>query len=298
MNNAIFTICQANQTQRDYVLKHHRMKDEDKRKHAIIYVAINGSDDIIGWIIVNEQDVPAPIMGKCWCIYYLFVRSEFRRKGIATALVTQIKEHAELLNIVYYWGFANPSIEASMFWLNQGVTMHPQGDTSKPQRYENYTHIFSYLIRRKSLRGGSCCNRIRKITKDEILDLIKKYTEGENKKAYLLSKADELFGFVSVADNNETNGVIFALPDSMYPPLNSTRWLTFVFVDPKFRHQGIGRSLVMRLYQYAQGKEAIQLTCSAMGDDIGFWYGLGFDISFRGANSKGVMLATAMIRVK
>ncbi len=302
MNNTIFTIFKANQDQRDYVLKRFCIRDEKARENAIIYVAVNDINSIIGWITVSEQEVPEPIMGKCWYIHYLFVHTEHRRKGIATALLTEIKRQAELTNIIYFWGFANPSLEASMFWLNQGVTMLSHGtmqdDINKPLYYGNFYHIFSYCVQRKVLYGDSCSICIRAIEKNEIADLINKSAEDESKKAYLLSKADDIFGFVAVSENNETKGVILAFPHSMKAPLESTYWVTNIFVESQFRHHGIGRSLVLRLYQYAQENEVIQLTNFATGSDIGFWYELGFDIYFRGKNNKGVTLAAAMIRVK
>lgn len=302
MNNTNYTICKANKTQRDYILKHQKIIDEQKRKNASIYVAVNENNSIIGWITVSEQEVPEPIMGKCWYIHYLFVHTEHRRKGIATALLAEMKRQAELTNIIYFWGFANPSLEASMFWLNQGATMLPHGtmqdDINKPQYYGNYYHAFSYCIQRKALCENSCGIRIRRMVKDEIADLINKYAQDESKKTDLLSKVDDLFGFVAVGDNNEIKGVIFAFPHSMKAPLENTYWVINIYVDPQFRHQGIGRSLVWRLYQYAQGKDVIQLTNLATGDNIGFWYELGFDIYFRGKNKQGVNLAAAMIRVK
>lgn len=302
MNSTKITICKANRVQRDYVSKRFAIRDEKARENAIIYVAVNESNSIIGWITVSEQEVPEPTRGKCWYIHYLFVHKEHRRKGIATALFAELKRQAELVNIIYCWGFANPSLEASMFWLNQGATMLSHGtmqdDINKPLYYGNYYHIFSYCIQRKALYRESCGIYIRAIEKNEISDLINKYAKDESRKTYLLSKADDLFGFVAVSGDNETKGVIFAFPHSMNAPLNSNHWVTNIYVAPQFRHQGIGRSLVWQLYQAAQEKEVIQLTSFTTEADVGFWYELGFDIFCRGKNAKGVSLATAMIRVK
>ncbi len=301
MNSTKITICKANQAQRDYVLRSFVIRDEKARENAIIYVAVNESNGIIGWITLSEQEVPEPIMGKCWYIHYLFVHKEHRRKGIATALFAEMKRQAELANIIYYWGFANPSLEASMFWLNQGTTMLSYGtmqdDINKPLYYGNYYHIFSYCIHRKALSGKSCDIYIRAIEKNEILDLINKYAKDESRKTYLLSKADDLFGFVAVSGDNETKGVILAFPHSMKAPLDSISWVTSIYVDPQFRHQGIGRSLVWQLYQCAK-EEVIQITSFTTEYDVGFWYKLGFDIYFRGKNTQGVTLAAAMMRVK
>ncbi len=302
MNNTKFTICKANSTQRDYILEQSVIKNKQARENAIIYVAIDDNNSIIGRIIVIEQDVPSPIIGKCWYIADVFVHSEYRRNGIATALVTEIKRQAEHSNIIYFYGHARPSLEASMFWLNQNVTMHPFGamkdDIKKPLFYGNYEHIFSYCIRRKAMYGDCRCINIRAIAKDEISDLINKYAQDESKKTFLLSKSDELFGFAAIGENNETKGVVLAFSHSMKAPLDSKYWVTHIYVDPHFRHQGIGRSLIWRLYQYAQEKDILQLTNFTTEDLIGFWYKLGFDIYRRGKNTQGVTLASAMIRVK
>ena len=146
--------------------------------------------------------------------------------------------------------------------------------------------------------GSRCCIHIKTIAKDEIADLINRYAQDESKKTYLLSKADELFGFAAIGENNETQGVILAFPHNMKAPLDSTYWVTSIYVDPQFRHQGIGKSLVWRLYQYAQERDVMLLSNFATEDHIGFWYELGFDVYFRGKNAQGIELAAAMIRVK
>lgn len=303
MNNTNFIICKANQTQRDYVLKRFIIKDEQERENAIIYVAVDETDKIIGRIIIEEKYVPAPIMGKYWFILNLLVHPEFRRKGIATALVNEVKRQAELSKVVYLYGSANATLEASMFWLKQGVTLNAYGkkqdDTSKPLFYGNYHHLFSYCLERKALVGDNRSVYIRTVSKDEIPHLINKYASDEKKKAYLLNKTENLFGFVAVGEEDEIKGVILASPDSMQAPLDSTRWWMFLFVDPQCRNHGIGRSLVWQLYQYAKEKDVIQLTnFDGTEDNIGFWYKLGFDIFFWGVNAQtGKRSTTAMIRV-
>ena len=45
MNNTCFTICKANQEQRDYVLERFPKMKKEKRENAIIYVAVNELDN-------------------------------------------------------------------------------------------------------------------------------------------------------------------------------------------------------------------------------------------------------------
>lgn len=305
MNNIKLNICKVNQTQRDDVLKIFPRMSILDRENSIIYVAVNETDNIIGRIVVTEKDVPAPIGGKYWFIMNIFVHSEYRRRGIATKLVDEIKRQAKMRNIIYLYGSANASLEASMFWLNQGFTLNACGkkenDPSNPLLYGNYHHLFSYCIQRKSLNERENFDRIRIATKDEIFYLIDKYTLDEKLKTnYLLRKSDDLFGFVSIGENNETQGVIIAFADSMQAPFDSIRWFIFLYVDPRFRHKGIGRSLVCQLYRYAQEKEVVQLTnFDTTEDNIGFWFELGFDIFFWAENTQtGKRSTTAMVRVK
>ena len=90
MNNTNFTICKANQEQREYVFERVIIKDEEERKKAVVYVATDSDNRIIGRTVIKEKDVPAPISGKYWYIENLFVHPQFRRKGIASALVAEI----------------------------------------------------------------------------------------------------------------------------------------------------------------------------------------------------------------
>ncbi|MBR6740452.1 MAG: GNAT family N-acetyltransferase [Clostridia bacterium] len=303
MNGTDFIICKADHEQRNYVLKHYTIKEDKERLNAIIYVATDKGNEIIGRIIVKERVVPEPIGGKYWYIENLFVHPKHRRKGVATALVDEIKKKAYLSDIVYLYGSANASVEASMFWFNQGFSMHAYGkketDEDKPLLFGNYNHLFSYCIRRKVLLGDNPSVRIRTASEDEIPQLISKYSTDERINTFLLDKIESLFGFVAIGDENVIKGVILASPDSMKAPLDCTRWWIFLYVDPQFRHHGIGRSLVSGLYCRAKEERTVQLTnFSAAGDDIGFWYELGFDIFYFDADpTTGKRPVVAMIRV-
>ena len=181
MNNTNFTICKANQEQRDYVFERVTIKDEQERKNAVVYVATDSGNQIIGRTVIKEKDVPAPISGKYWYIENLFVHPEYRRKGIASALIAEIKRQAEILEIVYLYGSANASVEASLFWLNQGFTMNAYGkrqeDSSKPLFFGNYFHYINYCIRRKSLVADTPLCNIKKASPEEVQQVIDKFVD-------------------------------------------------------------------------------------------------------------------------
>lgn len=304
MNNTNFTICKANQEQRDYVFERVTIKDEQERKNAVVYVATDSDNQIIGRTVIKEKDVPAPISGKYWYIENLFVHPQFRRKGIASALVAEIKKQAELSNIVYLHGSANASVEASMFWLNQGFTMNAYGkrqeDRSKPLFFGNYFHFISYCINRKSLVADNTLYNIKHASENEIQQVIEKYVTDEKRKAYFANKMNGLLGFVAIGEAGNIQRAIIAFPDSMQAPLDSMHLWIHPFVEPECRNQGLGRSLVYKMYQYAKENDIIQLTnVDTSEDNIGFWYEIGFDIFFWEVKTQtGKRITTAMIRVQ
>lgn len=304
MNNTYFTICKANQEQRDYVLDRFSKMKKEERENAIIYVAVNELDNIIGRILVTENDVPKPLNGKFWYIINLFVHPNFRRMGIATELVNEIKRQAEISEILYLYGSANSTVEASLFWFNQNFTLNSYGkkqdNVNEPLLYGNYHHFFSYRVKRKTLTPNNTFNRIKRASTDEIQQAIDTYIYDDKKKAYLLSKSNSLLGFVAMGDNGNIQGAIIAFPDSMQAPLDSTRLWINLFVELEYRNQGIGKALVYEVYRYAKENDFVQLTnFDITEDNIGFWYEIGFDIFFWGVNSStGKRGTTAMIRVK
>ena len=192
MNNTCFTICKANQEQRDYVLERFPKMKKEKRENSIIYVAVNELDNIIGRILVTENDVPKPLFGKYWYIINVFVHPKFRRMGIATELVNKIKSQAELSEVLYLYGSANATVEASLFWFNQNFTLNSYGkkqdNVNEPLLYGNYHHLFSYRVERKTLIPNNTFNRIKRASTDEIQQAIDTYIYDDKKKAYFLSK--------------------------------------------------------------------------------------------------------------
>ena len=305
MNNTNYTICKPNQAQRERALKHFDIKTKQERESAVIYTAVDESGEVLGRVIAIKRDIPSSIKGQYWLIKSLFVEPEYRRKGIATALVNEVKLQAKASGAVYLYGSAKASFEASMFWLKQGVTLNAYGkkqeDPSKPLLLGNYFHMFSYRLERKELSADSRSVSVRALLKDEIPHLINKYAPTESKRSYLLGKSDELFGFAAVGTDGEPLGIILALSDSMKAPLDSTQWGIFLFVEPQYRNRGIGRALVRKMYQCARENEdnVLQLTNIGSEDYIGFWYELGFDIFLWGVNEQTrKRAATAMIRVK
>lgn len=304
MNNTEFIIQPANQEQSAYILNLVNIFDGQKRENATIFVAEDGKKEVVGRIVATERDVPSPLSGRYWFIDNLFVVPEERRKGVATALVNKIKEEAEKADVLYLHGSAAPSVEASLFWMKQNFTMNAYGkrqdDPKNPKYYGNFFHMFSYRLNRNSVLDDVYGENIRKASGDEILRWIEEKPTDEKKKAYFLSKANELIGFAACNENNEINGVVVGLPDAMQAPLESVRLWTDVFVEDPYRHKGIGKSLVAEMVRYAGKIGAIQLShVDPTEDYIGFWYEIGFDILFWDVSRQtGRRRTTAMLRVR
>ncbi len=303
MNYTDFTVCKANEKQRNYVLERISKIDDIERKNAIIYVAVSKDDEIIGRIVIIEREVPEPINGKRWYIDNLFVNTYFRRKGVATALVDEIIKEAAEYGVVYLYGSANPSKEATLFWLNQGFTLNAYGkkqeDESKPLYYGNYYHMISYCLKRKRINNGSSDENIRILTQNEILNIINEYAGNERKRNLFLSKINEIFGYGAIGNDGELKGFILSFTDSMQPPLESKNRFIFPYVSSEHRKQGIGTALVHKMYQYARSENTIQLTAFDDNEDnIGFYHKIGFDIFFWDENRHtGKRATTAMLRL-
>lgn len=302
MGKIPYSICIANEEQRANIIKN------PKWESAAIYVAVDESGRIIGYIVVREEPVPLPLDGKyCW-IMNLRVDPDFRRMGIATALVNEIKKQAELSDLMYLYGSADPTLEASMFWLKQGFSLNAyakkQEDKNEPLKYGNYPHLMSYRVKRTvtpEILSGSHC--IRPVQKQEINQLVRQYLEtstmSEISKEFFMSKIEEFFGFVAIGEENNIIGHILAYADEMKAPIDGNRWFLKLFVAPAYRRRGIGFALTKAMIQYAKGKDVMQLTTTESHEgDIGFWYRIGFDIFFWGVNANtGKRSSTAMLRI-
>ena len=121
MDKIEYSVCIADENQRASVIRN------PKWASAMIYVAVNEGGNIIGYIVVKEETVPLPLQGKYWFILNLRVNTDFRRMGIAAVLVDEIKRRAELSDIIYLYGSADPTLEAGMFWLKQGFSLNAYG---------------------------------------------------------------------------------------------------------------------------------------------------------------------------
>jgi GNAT superfamily N-acetyltransferase len=78
-------------------------------------VAVDGNDNAVGVIAGYAEEMYAPLVGFQWCVPYMFVRPEVRRRGIGSALVRGMMRRAEDAGAAQLL-CANPNEEYAGFW--------------------------------------------------------------------------------------------------------------------------------------------------------------------------------------
>lgn len=304
MNNRGYKVLPANPKQLEGIAALFKLNEKKKQENVIIFIAEDACGTPVGRIVIIERSIPSPLNGKRWYVYDLFVSSAHRRKGIATALVLKTMEEAEKACVIFIYGSANASVEASYFWLKQGFSMNAYGrkqdDPAMPLFYGNYFHMFSHCIRRKPLLDRQRNDSVKALSNEKTQRLIDEYMTDSEKKVYYMSKGDTLSGFAICGKHGEIMGAIIAFPDSMQAPLESIRLFVDVFVMEEYRKKGVGRELICEVCHFAKEIGAIQLTnFSQTAEYIGFWYEIGFDVFFWDVNpNTGEYSTTAMLRIE
>ena len=271
-------------------------------------MAVTAQGQIIGRIVLEERERPEPFFGKSYFIANLLTHADFRRQGVAAALVDAVKRQAASRGVCCLYGSANATAEASLFWLAQGFTLHAYGrkqeDPCKPLWYGNYYHIISYRIRRAALCDSAAAPCVvRKASAEETdgaLDALAGCADvSESAAALWRGKRASLAGFVAQDDAGRVIGRLLMYPDSMQPPVDGTRFFLRLLVEPEARLRGVGRTLVCAAAAYARESGAMQLSVFEADQTwVGFWDRLGFDIYFYDKNAvTGRRAVTAMRRL-
>ena len=299
-----YIIQEASSKHRLLIFDNHFMKMKDS---ALVLVAVNDEDEIIGRIIVEEKQVPLPLSGCCWFIVNLFINNDCRRCGIAAALVSTVKEKAKQKDILYLYGSANPTVEASFFWFSQGFSMtkygQKQSDSSKPLRYGNYYHMFCYRIDRTG-NHRKAEYPIVKANSQQLEMIFDRCMNAEGisdaVKEYYHTNQDHFSALAALSDTEEIVGFLQIIPDEMYAPFDSVQWwLRNIYVNPEYRRKGIGASLVNEAVKRAKQNGVVQLNHMKSDESEAlFWNQLGFDMLFWDVNkTNGHRSVTAMLRI-
>jgi len=99
-----------------YILIINQEYYKDKKDDIFVFVAVDEDKNILGFITALADEMYEPLDGTVWLIPYIFVRPEFRRQGIGSALVKEIVNSAKESNITQLTAIkANDALE---FWRN------------------------------------------------------------------------------------------------------------------------------------------------------------------------------------
>lgn len=287
MNNLNYTIHKANKVQREYVLERVTIKNESERENAIIFVATNQDNDVIGRIVLLEQVLPLINGGKIWYISNVFVHQGYRRNGIATQLLNYTFTEANKLGIWSLQGSANATQEAHGFWSVNGFVFikygKPHNDPLKPLEVGNYSH---FIFRRVN-RICDICSFAKTTLPITISEADSKYREEIVEKAFSTNCLSHINNRknecnVLIASNfcGDTVGYVIFYDETMSPPLNGkSRFLAYCYTDENYRNRGIAKKMLNKLFEEAK-KESIDQIIGVYTNekDIPFFLKLGFDI--------------------
>ena len=286
-NDTSYTIMEANSEQRQYVFDH-LYHDEKNRENSILFVAINESEEIIGCIIARATGDAL----NSWFIVYLRVNTDYRRRGIGSALFRELQNAALNAGVKDLHGFANATPEASYFWQRQGFCLLKFGRVrqNEGRYFGNYTH---YIFRNPEnltpllpVAHDETAFQIQRADKQAFERIHAGFLQ-KSENPYFEKNAQDFFGFT--ATDNSGNIVGFALikHEPLYPPFSATALVFWVYVIPEMRRRGIGSALVGEVLSYARSIGVSQI-CHTAGEDseIPFWQHLRFHVHIHGKSAR------------
>jgi len=253
------------------------IQSELKRENAVVFVALDSKSNIIGHSVIQERQAPPPLRGTDWFIWIIKVRPEWRRQGVASALLQEIKKQAREEDVLHLQGSCT-NTPAHLFWQSQGFCAQRYGS---PQEDGTSAHMIFYRIDKteKATQREQTGYRIVAADKAQLHRIFDKYMLN-NGVPFFQDKRDDIFGFLAIDENENTVGFIAACPDELGAPLTGTRWLIpYIFVDAELRRQGIASALLSELLKSAKQASASQLDAMRLNDEATlFFYENNFDI--------------------
>ena len=245
--------------------------------------AVDGTE--LGHVIVEEKPTKGPIEGTDWFIWNIFTLPQLRRQGIASQLMEELTGQAREANVLNLVGSANPTVQATGFWISQGFCLQRYGQKSEnrnnPLEFGNYHHL---IFKRISDADGTKCGdpapegytlcRADELQMDRIF-------EGYVRSSDVLYYKDKRDGMRSIVASDRENmilGFIVLMKEKIGEPIDLEQmWIPYLYVEPRARGQGLGRSLLYAAKDVARKENVRQLIfLSSKSESYPFWYKNGF----------------------
>ena len=258
-----------------------------------VFAALDSSNDVIGYIFAKVPSSPMP-PSSGWYIDMLFVKPEYRRQGVATALFEALEIRARDQDIQFFVAWAMATERATMFWFGKQFCMEKssikQEDPTHPLEYGNYKHI----IHRRVCPAEMCESaaeppmwyksvRIDSALRNKLFDRYLKENE------YFVNVRDELFGFAAVDEQGKIVGYAVVKENEMGMPLDEVEWLVWLYIEPMHRKRGVGTYLLQAVKHEAENaeiKKPVQLhplfPKGLSAEDEAFYLKRGYNIAYYG----------------
>ena len=287
-----YIIQEANDKQIDYISNmfyRNPPKWQENRNNYYFYIAIDKESTIIGYIIIEEKDIPVLPYGKDWFIVTIKVLEKYRRRGVGTALIQYALQKAQELGILNIQGAANPTVEAHMFWLKNKFSFFKYGkqhnDITKKSEYGNYSHI---IFRRVDVSNINIKDNywlsqytFDMASQEELNNLFCSYKEIEKKCSdiYQVDRS-QIKGIIVSNKQGENIGFITWIETGLVPPLKGVQWcIPCLHVNVEYMNKGVSRFLILELIRVAKSNNVQQLFSFCHNEEMmEYWYNLGFDV--------------------
>ena len=290
-----YQVVRADKKQTDFVFDK-LYKNELKRENAVVFIAVKGRGNIIGYSVIKEENAPAPLCGTNWFVWNMYTCPELRRHGVASALLQEIVRQAKEENILCIMGSCTNK-PAHMFWYKHNFCFQRYGN---PQKDGSCSHMIFYRMDKpaKETQKEQPGYRIIAAGKAQLHQIFDEYIL-DNGILFFQDKREDIFGFLAVDENDNTVGFITACPDELGAPLTGTRWLIpYIFVNAELRRQGIGSALLEKLRSSAKQAGIVQLDALRLNDETAalFFQGNNFDLCIWYIMSSNVKPVSAALR--
>ena len=278
---ANFRVAKASEEQIDLVFRYF-YKDQSKREGAIVFVAVDSKESVVGYLLAEEKTVLA-VNATDWFIWNIFTTPKLRRQGVAAAVLEETKKCAREAGVRHLLGSCT-NTPAHMFWFKHNFCFIMYGqkiDNPKaPLEHGNYPHMIVYRLNKTEKENRQPKEvQIVQANNEQLHWIFDEHILHEGLK-FFRDKGEDISGLSAIDSNGNLLGIITAYAYELGAPLEGTQWMIpYIYVRPELRRQGIGRSLINALIKTAEEAGIAQLTCLFITEDASaFLYHNHFDV--------------------